>query len=629
MRDRHLQHPPQSRSAFGAAAGLCLSVSLLGLLPSAALALTSEELREEVLTSLKLPFGMSMIGGVEGAEVLVSKDAPFEVTMQGGRIGKVALPTLTYSVTEVSDDTWRISGAEFDGPIVFDIAGTPLKISGNKWDGTWSRSRQDYIDGHFVIGGFGLRMGSATEFDFGGLEIISEPYDAVTKQQRGEMVLKPIHFLQDGNAEGSDLPADMSQTMDMSAITYRYSTDLDAPLGSFAPFQAIADALVFNKQIGEDAELRRAWLLDVIDAMIVEYRSFEGVAKGGELVQTLRSPTLNADMKQESQTITFEGVNEDGMISVNSTATAQAMHYTMTSDTEPMLNGALLIERALSGVAVERMDMALLEAALVRLVETGYDNPMAVDFKAFEDVIAALGSFVMTGSVEGVDLSSGAMGPLGKLGALRYGLSLGTAQDELTRSGLSLAIEDFQTPLVAAMTGLPEGIVPSDLSLELSMDYPALALFATSIGMDRVVQISLSSDDGDEAMELLFPEMLSVYRQKPGGINLDLAVKSPDYDIKLSGSLQVEVLSEDDPSFAIFPARATAHIEVTGFDGLMTRMQQLIGETENPEIQGGVSGGLMMLGMARGMARPDGDKLIYDIVLDANGSTINEIPLPM
>jgi hypothetical protein len=37
----------------------------------------------------------------------------------------------------------------------------------------------------------------------------------------------------------------------------------------------------------------------------------------------------------------------------------------------------------------------------------------------------------------------------------------------------------------------------------------------------------------------------------------------------------------------------------------------------------------MMLGMARGMARPDGDKLIYDIVLDANGSTINEIPLPM
>ncbi len=638
MRDHQLPLSPKSRSirprrvgvSFGAIAGLCLGVSALGLAPTSAWALTSEELREEVLASLKLPFGLSMVGGVEGAEVLVTKEAPFEVTIQGGRIGTTRLPTLTYDVTEVSDDVWRIANASFDAPIEIDIDGVPLRIRGSKWDGTWSRSRQDYIDGNFVIGGFGLRVGSAVEFDFGGLEIINEPYDAVTKTQSGEMVLKPIHFLMDGNAEGSDMPADMAQTMDMSAITYRYTTDLDQPLGSFAPFQVIADAMVFNKQIGDDADVRRAWLLDLISALFVEYRSFEGVAKGGEMTQTLRSPEFNMDVSQGSQSVSFEGQNEDGMVSVISKSTAGEMRYTISSDKEALLNGEAIIERALAGVDLENMDVALLEAALLRIVDTGYDNPMAVDFKAFEDVIAALGSLVAYGSIESVEVTSNAMGPLGSLDALRYGIALGTSQDELTRSGLSLAIEGFQTPIVAAMTGLPEGIVPSDASIEFSMDYPALAMFATSIGMDRVVQVSLSSDDGDEAMELLFPELLSVYRQKPGGVNLDLAIKSPDYDVKLSGSMQVEVLSEDDPNFAIFPARATAHIEVTGFDGLMTRLQQLIGETENPEIQGGISGALLGLGMARGMARPEGDMLVYDIVLDpAVGVTVNEVPLPM
>lgn len=625
---------PLTRSAFRpawylASAGLFMGVSALALSSGAALALTADELREDVVSSMDLPFGLSMIGGVKGAEVSVSGEGPFDVTIQGGSIAGQALPTLHYSVTEISGDTWRISDAKFDGPLEFKVEDLPISIDGSQWNGTWSRSQQDYIDGHFIIGGFGLRLGSAFELDFGGIEIISEPYDALTKKQAGELIMKPFSFLVDGNAEGSDLPADMSQSMEMGEASYRYLVELDGPLGNFAPYQTIADAFVFGPQLGEDAELRKAWLLDLVDVLTSDYRSIKGSVKAGESRQAVTSPDVNMEVVSGAQYGDLSFTNVDGMVNGSMENQADSTVVRVTSEEDPVVNGEALIGSVTSTVAIHDMDMALLEAALVRLVETGYENPMAVDFKAFEDLIAALGGSKLDASVNDVEVTSNAMGPLFTLGALSYALELGIPTDKLVRTGLALGLEDLQTPIVSGMTGLPESVLPNDVKLGVSFDYPALSLFATDIGMDRVVQISLSSDDGDEAMETLMPELAEVIRQNALGINLDLGLKSQDYDVALTGRMDVEVLAEDDPAAAIFPAKATAHIEVTGFDGLMARMQQLVGETENPEIQGGISGMLLGLGMARGMAKPDGDKLIYDIVLDPAGeSSINDIPLP-
>lgn len=610
-------------------AGLFMGASALVLSGNAALALTADELREEVVASMDLPFGLSMIGGVKGADISVSGDGPFEVTIQGGYIAGQALPTLQYSVTEISDDTWRVSGAKFDGPLEFKLDDLPLSINGSGWSGTWSRSQQDYLDGNFVVGGFGLRLGSALEVDFGGFEIISEPFDALTKKQAGEMIMKPFSFLMDGNAEGSDLPADMSQTMKMGETNYRYVLELDGPMGNFAPFQAIADAFVFGPQLGEDAELRKAWLLDLVDSMFADYRSLSGTIKTGEQSQTMSSPEFNAEMTTDTQNAVAEFSNEDGMLSGSIESQSGSTFARLTSDKEALANGELRVGGATSAIKIIDMDLALLEAALVRLIETGNDNPMAVDFKAFEDLIAGLGGLSAEVGVQDVNVMSSAMGPLFTLGALSYGLDAGIPADDLVRSGLSIGLEDLQVPIISAMTGLPASVLPSDVNLGVSLDYPSLSLFATDIGMDRVVQISLSSDDGDEAMETLLPEIAEVVRQNALAFNIDLGVKSQDYDVAITGRMDLEMLAADDPAAEIFPAKAKAHIEVTGFDGLMTRMQQLVAETENPEIQSGISGMLLGLGMARGMARPDGDKLIYDIVLDPAGeSTINDIPLP-
>lgn len=612
-----------------ASAGLFMGVSALALSSNAALALTADELREEVAASMELPFGLSMIGGVEGAEVTVSGEGPFDVTIQGGTIAGQALPTLHYSVTEMSGDTWRISDAKFDSPLEFKIDDLPISIDGSQWSGTWSRSKQDYIDGDFVIGGFGLRMGSAFEMDFGGVEIISEPYDAVTNKQAGEMVMKPMRFLIDGNSEGSELPADMAQAMEMGEFSYRYVVEMDGPLGNFAPFQTIADAFVFGPQLGEDSELRKAWLLDLVDVLTADYRSITGSIKTGEQRQSMTSPEFSMDVSTGAQFGDVNFTNVDGMVNGSVESRAEASVIRLASEEDPIANGEALVGGASSTMRIHDMDMALLEAALVRLVETGYENPMAVDFKAFEDLIAALGGLDADFSVNDVVVTSNAMGPLFTLGALSSATELGVSADELVRSGVSVGIKGLKVPIVSGMTGLPESVLPNDLTVGVSLEYPALSLFATDIGMDRVVQISLSSDDGDEAMETLMPELVEVIRQNDLALNIDLGIKSLDYDVSITGRMDVEVLAEDDPAAAIFPAKAKAYIEITGFDGLMARMQQLVGETENPEIQGGISGMLLGLGMARGMARPDGDKLVYDIVLDPAGeSTINDIPLP-
>jgi hypothetical protein len=63
--------------------------------------------------------------------------------------------------------------------------------------------------------------------------------------------------------------------------------------------------------------------------------------------------------------------------------------------------------------------------------------------------------------------------------------------------------------------------------------------------------------------------------------------------------------------------RAEAHLTATGFDGLMAQV------ANNPSLQRS----LPFLAVMRGFARPQGDRLVWDIVMRKNALTVNGIPL--
>jgi hypothetical protein len=148
-------------------------------------------------------------------------------------------------------------------------------------------------------------------------------------------------------------------------------------------------------------------------------------------------------------------------------------------------------------------------------------------------------------------------------------------------------------PKVAAFLPHHVEIKPS-LSGVLTADLHKLALDATEEGAD--------SDSLEPAIAAIFSH---------GGV--DLGVETLSFDLgpaKVDGTGHVTALSPD-------TWHGEAHLVATGLDDLTTQARS------NPDLQQA----LPVLIMLRGLARPDGKKLVWDVVSDGPTVTVNGLDL--
>jgi hypothetical protein len=118
-------------------------------------------------------------------------------------------------------------------------------------------------------------------------------------------------------------------------------------------------------------------------------------------------------------------------------------------------------------------------------------------------------------------------------------------------------------------------------------------------------KLAMDASDDDTAKHPIAPDLAAIFAD--GGTEVGLEVLSFDLGpAKLEGTGHVTVLSPT-------TWRGQAHITATGFDELTTQAR------ENPDLQQA----LPVLIMMRGLAKPDGDKLVWDIASEGPKLTVN------
>jgi hypothetical protein len=173
----------------------------------------------------------------------------------------------------------------------------------------------------------------------------------------------------------------------------------------------------------------------------------------------------------------------------------------------------------------------------------------------------------------------------------------GESPDGRMRAWVDIGLDELASPSlppkVAAFLPHHVEIKPS-LSGVLTADLHKLALDATEEGAD--------SDSLEPAIAAIFSH---------GGVNLGVETLSFDLGpAKVDGTGHVMALSPD-------TWHGEAHLVATGFDDLTTQARS------NPDLQQA----LPVLIMLRGLARPDGKKLVWDVVSDGPTVTVNGLDL--
>jgi Uncharacterized protein conserved in bacteria (DUF2125) len=118
-------------------------------------------------------------------------------------------------------------------------------------------------------------------------------------------------------------------------------------------------------------------------------------------------------------------------------------------------------------------------------------------------------------------------------------------------------------------------------------------------------KLAMDASDDDAAKHPLAPDLAAIFAE--GGAEVGLETLSFDLGpAKLEGTGHVNVLSPT-------TWRGDAHITATGFDELTKQAR------ENPDLQQA----LPVLIMMRGLAKPDGDKLVWDVASEGPKLTVN------
>ena len=173
----------------------------------------------------------------------------------------------------------------------------------------------------------------------------------------------------------------------------------------------------------------------------------------------------------------------------------------------------------------------------------------------------------------------------------------GEAPDGRLHAWIDIGLDELASPSLPPKVAayLPHHVeIKPSLSGVLTADLHKLALDATEEGADS---------------DSLGPDIAAIFSH--GGVNLGLETLSFDLGpAKVDGTGHVTALSPD-------TWHGEAHLIATGFDDLVTQARS------NPDLQQA----LPVLIMLRGMAKPDGKRLVWDVVSDGPTVTVNGLDL--
>lgn len=206
-----------------------------------------------------------------------------------------------------------------------------------------------------------------------------------------------------------------------------------------------------------------------------------------------------------------------------------------------------------------------------------------------------LGAVSLEETVDGLQVEIKGMGGVSMKHFL-FGIG-GEAPDGKLHAWLRLALDDLASPSMPPKVAsfLPHHIeIKPSLSGVLTADLHKLALDAT---------------DEDADADSLEPDIDAIFSH--GGVNLALETLSFDLGpAKVEGTGHVTALSPD-------TWHGEAHVTATGLDDLSAQART------NPDLQQA----LPVLIMVRGLGKPDGKKLVWDIVSDGPSVTVNGVDL--
>ncbi len=167
---------------------------------------------------------------------------------------------------------------------------------------------------------------------------------------------------------------------------------------------------------------------------------------------------------------------------------------------------------------------------------------------------------------------------------------------------------DLHTWLDFGFDGVESPTLPPKLATYLPRHFEIKPTLS-GVPADVLRKLAIDASEDDEAKYPVGPDIAAIFAN--GGADIGLEVLSFDLGpVKVEGTGQFTMVSPDD-------WHGRAHLSATGFDDLTKQAR------ENADLQMA----LPVLVMMRGLAKPDGEKLVWDVVSDGPKLTVNGIDM--
>jgi len=206
-----------------------------------------------------------------------------------------------------------------------------------------------------------------------------------------------------------------------------------------------------------------------------------------------------------------------------------------------------------------------------------------------------LTSVTLQETLDGVQVEMAGVGGI-SIKRLLLGMG-GDALDGRLNAWIDLALDELASP------SLPPKIaayLPRHMEIKPSL---------TGVLMADLNKIALDATEDDMGDHRFAPDVDAIFAH--GGFRLGLETLSFDVGAaKIDGTGEVSVVSPD-------TWHGVAHLAATGFDDLTAQARN------SPELQSA----LPALIMLRGLAKQDGERLVWDVVSDGPRTTVNGLDL--
>jgi hypothetical protein len=214
---------------------------------------------------------------------------------------------------------------------------------------------------------------------------------------------------------------------------------------------------------------------------------------------------------------------------------------------------------------------------------------------AVESLQDMLSSVRLEETLDGVRVEMAGVGGL-SINRIQLGMG-GESTDGRLHAWIDLAVDDVASPSLSPKFA---AYLPRHLEIK-----PTLSGVPTT----ELHKLALDATDQDAADDHFAPDLAAIFSH--GGVELGLEALSFDLGAaKVEGTGTITVTSPG-------AWHGKAHVAAAGLDELMAQAQT------NPDLQSA----LPTLIMLRGLAKQEGDRLVWDVVSDGTATTVNGIDL--